>query len=382
MKNHPSVTNDDLLAMRRLIEANKALPKDHADYNEVKRGIRTTVNRIRRRLKSVGTEFEVEVVGQFNRKPLAVFHTSTTSLVDAAIAAKNGYIKTIQNYRRIQKAQGTTISSRQRRMPSGFLASYNPSNFANGVPGTFLSLLEAKKVWIETSGLSLGKSPSTPENHVGIELEFYALHAGHRELSKDLVDTGFGRFLTMKGDGSLTAPPSYDYEGRELCICAPSGMMDTIVRSVTEVLAKHKCKVNKTCGTHIHLDARNASPVTVFNNLKAIQNIIFQMQPESRQNNRYCKRTRSQYGEQTDRYYGINGRAYRSHRTIEVRAHAGTIDADKIINFVKLCQFVAYSPEATIAKKRLTCGGSLRKLGLESRVCDYVDQRIAQFKSA
>ena len=125
------------------------------------------------------------------------------------------------------------------------------------------------------------------------------------------------------------------------------------LKKVCWVLDACNVKVNTSCGLHIHFDAANFSLQTWKNvaiSYKHIETIIDKFMPESRRNNQYC-RSLSSISEQkinsarninelqmttfeNTRYFKLNPQSYSRHKTIEFRQHAGTINYDKISNWV------------------------------------------------
>ncbi len=123
--------------------------------------------------------------------------------------------------------------------------------------------------------------------------------------------------------------------------------------------------VDRNCGFHIHIDANglNLRQIKdVVKSYKEYEDIFDLVLPRSRRanNNQYCKSledvtlseidTANNIRELVagafgnDRYYKLNIASYLRHGTIEIRQHSGTVDADKVINWVYLIQnFVARS---------------------------------------
>lgn len=137
------------------------------------------------------------------------------------------------------------------------------------------------------------------------------------------------------------------------------------VKKVCEALKTIGVKVNKSCGLHVHIDARQLS----VRDIKAVigryalnEDIIDAFMPISRRgnNNRYCASILNDYQSQSqafqtledcitirdiaedfaheDRYFKLNIQSYLRHGSIEFRQHSGTIVADKIVNWIGFCQ--------------------------------------------
>lgn len=125
------------------------------------------------------------------------------------------------------------------------------------------------------------------------------------------------------------------------------------LKKVCWVLDACDVKVNASCGLHIHFDAANFSLQTWKNiaiSYKHIESVIDKFMPESRRNNRYCRSLREiteqninnaqsiialqEIAFENTRYFKVNPQSYSRHKTIEFRQHAGSINYDKISNWV------------------------------------------------
>lgn len=125
------------------------------------------------------------------------------------------------------------------------------------------------------------------------------------------------------------------------------------LKKVCWVLDACDVKVNASCGLHIHFDAANFSLQTWKNiaiSYKHIELVIDKFMPESRRNNNYCRSLRNiteqkinnaqsidnlqQVAFENTRYFKVNPQSYSRHKTIEFRQHAGSINYDKISNWV------------------------------------------------
>lgn len=131
------------------------------------------------------------------------------------------------------------------------------------------------------------------------------------------------------------------------------------IAKVCQALNAVGCKVNRSCGLHIHLDARDLKRREIMAFLvhyARFEKFFDSILPESRRdnNNSFCysmcrlldTRYQSMLKTETpvnvyrvvgfDRYQKVNMEAYVKYGSIEVRHHSGTIEADKIINWVVL----------------------------------------------
>lgn len=148
-----------------------------------------------------------------------------------------------------------------------------------------------------------------------------------------------------------------------------NGMMQ--LKKATDALAAAECKINKTCGLHIHHDASDFKAQN-FKNLLTLyarfEETVDSMMPKSRRgnNNRYCKSVKSllslsnyvgRLNQLVDiveiinfvggRYVKLNFKSFMSHGTVEFRQHSGSVEFTKIWNWVRLTQgFVERSIEA------------------------------------
>lgn len=131
---------------------------------------------------------------------------------------------------------------------------------------------------------------------------------------------------------------------------------------VCDVLDDFGCTVNKKCGLHVHVGARDFSLPT-WKNLIAMyinfEKLIDQMMPMSRRagNNNFCRSMttvnlntinaansfmdlivayRRITGDNV-RYHKLNLAAYERHKTVEFRQHSGTVNAKKVNNWVITC---------------------------------------------
>lgn len=113
-------------------------------------------------------------------------------------------------------------------------------------------------------------------------------------------------------------------------------------------------KVNRTCGFHVHFDAQNMSVneiKTIVTRYAGFEDVIDGFMPMSRRanNNQYCESIRplasfNSFQQattiqqlafiQNSRYYKINLQSYTRHGTIEFRQHSGTVDSEKVVNWI------------------------------------------------
>ena len=128
------------------------------------------------------------------------------------------------------------------------------------------------------------------------------------------------------------------------------------VETVCGVLKKMNAYINKTCGLHVHFDAQNFDLrqwKNIYLNYAGFEKQIDELMPNSRRanNNEYCQSLNriSDLSEKIknattlagiervfggNRYFKINPTSHARHNTIEFRQHSGTIEFEKISNWV------------------------------------------------
>jgi len=189
--------------------------------------------------------------------------------------------------------------------------------------------------------LETSKNPMTKERHLGIELEFLMPKDKRIEIENTLRNSPYKNYFSLGRDGSVNS--SDEYLGAELRICVPASQYHEVILFVSQTLIGNGCKVDKSCGLHVHLDSRFDDPKKIFENLLDQQAAIFDLVPKSRRDNQYCRYTKKGDYLRGERYKSINSCAYNKYKTIEVRLHGGTIEAEKINNWILLLTTIGYS---------------------------------------
>ena len=155
------------------------------------------------------------------------------------------------------------------------------------------------------------------------------------------------------------------------------------IEKVCSVLTRLGAKVNKSCGLHVHIDARDMDASKLKNVCKMwmkYESCFDSILPASRRENVYCKGIRNKFltldaafeaidstntagglttvmnksGYSTSRYHKLNLESLGRHGTIEFRQHSGTVDAEKINNWVML---VGGFVESAISAKTIRKNG-------------------------
>lgn len=142
------------------------------------------------------------------------------------------------------------------------------------------------------------------------------------------------------------------------------------LKKVCEALKECNAYINKSCGLHIHFDATQMK-ISQWKNLilnyQKLEPVIDSFMPASRRgnNNTFCKSlgniselaskvkrattVRSLQQIVSSRYFKLNLQSFTRHNTVEFRHHSGTIEFEKIHNWVTfLHNLVEYSKKAEV----------------------------------
>ena len=194
-------------------------------------------------------------------------------------------------------------------------------------------------------------SPSKIGKLISVEIECYNIDH----------DDGVGNGLTdIVSDGSLSNRSGVGRELRRISWVDSNGRLSGLLG-----LEKHfkRAFVDKTCGLHVHVDARHLPPPGTFgydnvdpnlcdaaetyDRLTLMYPVLKKLVPKSRWNNNYCKFYNNREGSEDyrspangQRYAAINWCAYREHKTIEFRLGSGSTNLVKIESWALLCQFL------------------------------------------
>lgn len=222
------------------------------------------------------------------------------------------------------------------------------------------------------------KSPQTKDNHIGVELEFFC-DADRDALSDMLHEAGLGKFVCLKQDGSIHGDSGcYNHE---LAILAKEKEIASVVKEACDVLKAAGAKVNKSCGMHVHIDMRNRDHDIAFNNLVSAQNVLFAMNPFSRQTGTYCRRVETRdfnKAASSGRYFGINAAAHEKHKTIEIRIHSGTILEYKVNNWIKILLTIC-STTKVVKQSMTSLKAFVKEFDIDAKLAKYIFERVSKF---
>lgn len=195
----------------------------------------------------------------------------------------------------------------------------------------------------------------------GIEIEFLLPHATSVDtlamnLTRAGINTSFEGYThavmnrwKIVTDASVSGMGYYGYE----LVSPPMEFNEEsfeIIRKVCEILGNANAGVKRCCGLHVHVDAHGLTldkAKALINRYVKYERDIDKFMPNSRRanNNVYCKTlVGNTYSHATDiqsliadRHSKLNVKSFPKYNTIEFRQHSGTVNAEKIINWVKFC---------------------------------------------
>jgi hypothetical protein len=189
----------------------------------------------------------------------------------------------------------------------------------------------------------------------GIELEGVIQRSHLDDFKRGVEELGF----KITDDGSIQVS-EYGDRGIEIKSARPMTLteLDEKVKKLDRLCDVHNVQVNRSCGYHVHISHPQFFNRTFIQRLTlvwiAIEDVLLATQPQSRLNNHYCQRKLLEYVQsgkrplpqskdrlvselsQLNRYHTINYSSLAEHGTIEIRMHAGTFNATKILNWVRL----------------------------------------------
>ena len=330
-----------------------------------------TINESRHGLKYLES---VQVTIKHRSIPWTSFTQSTT--VDGIHAAvRDQYARAKQELRYIRREREVLARHPAvRYLNSG--ARYSVNRIGNMIaPGEIARLVAERKAKI----VFTAKYPRTQEKHIGIELEFIS-SAERNQLGAMLSEAGLGEYVHLKGDGSIRVDKS-GYSAHELSACIPESQRKVVISKIAAVLKEAGALINKSCGFHVHLDMRNRDRQKSFSNLVSAQNVFYAMNPKSRKESNYCKKTLSKDLDKErngSRYKGVNAAALSKYGTLEIRIHSGTVDDAKINNWVDLLISVA-DADAPFKRAPRTIDSFCKGYNIPSELRSYIIERIRKF---
>jgi hypothetical protein len=206
------------------------------------------------------------------------------------------------------------------------------------------------------------------ERKFGVEIEVLTDGLSQEKIASAIRDAGVQAFAegynhSTKTHWKVITDASAGFEVVSPVLGGEDGFNQ--VEKVCKALTLIGAKVDKKCGLHVHVDARDMSRKEIASVTAAYgrwEKMFDAIVPESRRGNanRYCRSVSEfmrvarqgkskvvtdviemferpwDYDANDMRYHKVNLCAYGRHGTIEFRQHSGTTEADKVLNWVVL----------------------------------------------
>lgn len=252
-------------------------------------------------------------------------------------------------------ARSTISNIRQRRIESAENARRDP--FSTPLPSRIYELLYSLPLAPGKHFCSLWSHNQTFDMYdyqyaVGIEFESYGA-IERRELIRKLPV-----WTRVASDGSIRPPSGQN--GHEIRVLLDRSIAEPRLFNLCKRFATLGLRVNKSCGLHVHLDARSMSFAEVMARAKVMDkwlHAMMELLPVSRRDNSYCKWGVAQH----DRYRAVNVYSYSTHKTIEVRCGSATLDYNKVLAWLRLVELIRAMPKGP---KAASCIATLEQLPL------------------
>ena len=235
---------------------------------------------------------------------------------------------------------------------------------------------------------------------VGVEIETEITHQTNIERTKSFfIDEGFDQIVDARYDGSLT-------NGVEFVLIPMNGDdLHYTLKGLCRGLKENHYEIRKTCGLHIHFDARDLTEADIekiYYVYHIFEDRLMEMVPESRRNNGYCRRfpdliscgcpnfRKSQIDMgnsniQRERYLNVNFTNYyqnKDKKTIEIRVHSGTLDYKKILNWIRINNNLIDWALNTDIKRIMSLKNRIRtfyNIMNDKKLQKYIDKRRNKF---
>lgn len=202
---------------------------------------------------------------------------------------------------------------------------------------------------------------------IGVEIECY-IEETHEYIQEYFDDMGVA--VNVKHDGSLND------NGVEITALLRENNFKAQLAKICQGLKKLGATIDSKCGLHVHLDMRKETELSqraCIRNLNNARMMLAQLVPASRRTNSYCSLSKCNG---RSRYYAINTQALKKFNTVEVRLHSGTVDFEKISNWIDLLLVIRSTPQT---KEYTSLDAMFEKLGLTDAQIDYWLSRAKKF---
>ena len=229
--------------------------------------------------------------------------------------------------------------------------------------------------------MTRAKKPTTTDNYLGIEIEF-ACKQNIEEVADAIFEAGIGKHFHVHSDGSINADDQFPNKIELNVLVKQTEYVDVLTRLCGVLNTKLQCRVDKSCGIHVHVDMRHRDHIKAFNNLVLSQQLLYGMNPVARRNGQYSVPIpgKGEWRASSNHYDGISTSAYTKYKTLELRMHCGTTQAKKLVNWIAFIVAIVDAPKLAAQSKSVS---ELRTNGvyLTEEVVTYVNSRIAKFSN-
>lgn len=263
--------------------------------------------------------------------------------------------------------------------------------------------------WSSVGGTISEESILWSDFTFGVELELLAPVSLHD--IREMLDTNLFGTWSVVPDGSLQSDIGfYAMEIVSPILQGEAGIF--ALTAVTNLLKAKGCRVNNSCGMHVHIGVRGMKPTRLRKIAVAFLNSehnFDELVPPGRNVNRYCRsnqgvslRQHEQLETATSvsmlgvcmnggnstqhynnyRYHKLNFQSFVRHGTIEFRQHGGTVESEKAVAWVRLiagfCAHAASQPQQT--RTRVEFDAFLSgAIGDDAELNTYLRARRAKF---
>lgn len=242
----------------------------------------------------------------------------------------------------------------------------------------------------------------------GIEIECLGITINQalrvlREAGIEIDYEGYNHNTSLSWKIVTDSSVSDGFEVVSPVLSGAAGLQQVV--TVAKNLRNAGAKVDRRCGFHVHIDARDLAGADILNIIRryaAHEAQIDTLMPPSRRgtSNSYCKAmgevvrsvvnvsesatTRQVCERVFDRYYKLNVQAFTRHGTVEFRQHSGTVDYRKMVNWIVFClQFVEDSRTISVDLPASNVpGATLRRNAIERRfysLAELLDQHADRY---
>jgi hypothetical protein len=224
--------------------------------------------------------------------------------------------------------------------------------------------------------------------YLGVEIECIISRDDEQSLVDDIMAARLNG-IRVGGDASINPENSCENDeeefdcGEHLRLVIEVRVLTRIddmsnLEAVCKLLKKYGASVNKSCGLHVHIDARSfTSSRFIVNRLAKALPLLKGMVPKSRLDNRYCIEDIGR----SSRYAKINPLAYSEHKTVEVRMHSGSTDFEKIKSWCQVLHSIAFA-RRMLKPEGLTLSKIAQTLSWTDTLKYFAANRVRKFNPA